>query len=146
MVCNVNATPAAEVEWLRNGVPVQPNPPYVVMKNNSLLMTDVDLQSMVAGANGVLGQIVSVPVIPNKGKSERVRATIPSPLTMEQRAKDQTQNILMIVYFVLSDDGRAGQSGVNVAKTAPRFGNASVSEALQQHLHSVAFRLPHLRL
>uniref|UniRef100_A0A182VSL7 Ig-like domain-containing protein n=1 Tax=Anopheles minimus TaxID=112268 RepID=A0A182VSL7_9DIPT len=66
LVCNFNATPAAEVEWLRNGVPVQPNSPYVVMTNNSLVMTQVDMQSMEVGANGVPGRIANVLVIPNK--------------------------------------------------------------------------------
>uniref|UniRef100_A0A182SME0 Uncharacterized protein n=1 Tax=Anopheles maculatus TaxID=74869 RepID=A0A182SME0_9DIPT len=65
---------------------------------------------------------------------------------MEQHVQERIQRRLTIVYRVLSDDGRAGPSGVNVAKTAPRFGSASVSEALQllKYLHSGVFRLPQL--
>uniref|UniRef100_A0A182LTY4 Ig-like domain-containing protein n=1 Tax=Anopheles culicifacies TaxID=139723 RepID=A0A182LTY4_9DIPT len=63
--CIVNATPAAKVVWLKNGVPVQANPPYVLLEDISLLLAQVELQDMAnytCVAENIAGKRVSEPV------------------------------------------------------------------------------------
>uniref|UniRef100_A0A182SRU2 Ig-like domain-containing protein n=1 Tax=Anopheles maculatus TaxID=74869 RepID=A0A182SRU2_9DIPT len=48
--CIANATPAAKVVWLKNGVPVQANPPFVLLADNSLLIARVEIQYDEIGA------------------------------------------------------------------------------------------------
>ncbi|XP_050077188.1 netrin receptor unc-5-like [Anopheles maculipalpis] len=64
--CIANATPAAKVEWRRNGVPVKHNPPFVVLTESSLLISRVDLQDMAnytCVAENIAGKRVSEPAL-----------------------------------------------------------------------------------
>ncbi|XP_053663408.1 netrin receptor unc-5-like [Anopheles marshallii] len=68
LVCIANATPAAKVEWQKNGVPMQPNPPYVVLTASSLLLTRVNMQDMAnytCVAENIAGKRVSEPAFIN---------------------------------------------------------------------------------
>uniref|UniRef100_A0A4Y0BGR4 Netrin receptor UNC5 n=1 Tax=Anopheles funestus TaxID=62324 RepID=A0A4Y0BGR4_ANOFN len=63
--CIANATPAAKVVWLKNGVPVQANPPFVLLPESSLLIARVELQDMAnytCVAENIAGKRVSEPV------------------------------------------------------------------------------------
>ncbi|XP_050076672.1 netrin receptor unc-5-like isoform X1 [Anopheles maculipalpis] len=63
--CIANATPAAKVVWLKNGAPVQANPPFVLLADNSLLIARVEIQDMAnytCVAENIVGKRVSEPV------------------------------------------------------------------------------------
>ncbi|XP_058122325.1 netrin receptor unc-5-like [Anopheles ziemanni] len=63
--CIANATPAAKVVWLKNNIPVQPNPPFVLVGDNSLLIARVELQDMAnytCVAENIAGKRISEPV------------------------------------------------------------------------------------
>uniref|UniRef100_A0A182NAQ5 Ig-like domain-containing protein n=1 Tax=Anopheles dirus TaxID=7168 RepID=A0A182NAQ5_9DIPT len=63
--CIANAAPAAKVVWLKNGVPVQANPPFVLLADNSLLIARVEIQDMAnytCVAENIAGKRVSDPV------------------------------------------------------------------------------------
>uniref|UniRef100_A0A182KA21 Ig-like domain-containing protein n=1 Tax=Anopheles christyi TaxID=43041 RepID=A0A182KA21_9DIPT len=63
--CIANATPAAKVVWLKNGVPVHANPPFVLLADSSLLIARVEIQDMAnytCVAENIAGKRVSEPV------------------------------------------------------------------------------------
>ncbi|XP_053675531.1 netrin receptor unc-5-like [Anopheles nili] len=63
--CIAPATPVAKVAWLKNGVPVQPNPPFVLLTDSTLLIARVEIQDMAnytCVAENIAGKRVSEPV------------------------------------------------------------------------------------
>uniref|UniRef100_A0A1Y9IUY8 Netrin receptor UNC5 n=1 Tax=Anopheles minimus TaxID=112268 RepID=A0A1Y9IUY8_9DIPT len=63
--CIANATPAAKVVWLKNGVPVQANPPYVLPTDSTLMIARVEIQDMAnytCVAENIAGKRESEPV------------------------------------------------------------------------------------
>uniref|UniRef100_A0A182Q419 Ig-like domain-containing protein n=1 Tax=Anopheles farauti TaxID=69004 RepID=A0A182Q419_9DIPT len=63
--CITNATPAAKIVWLKNSVPVQANPPFVLLTDSSMLIGRVEIQDMAnytCVAENIAGKRVSEPV------------------------------------------------------------------------------------
>ncbi|XP_055600862.1 netrin receptor unc-5-like [Uranotaenia lowii] len=65
IVCNVNATPVAKISWLKNGVPLVPNPPVVITVEDKVLIAQVTMQDMAnytCVAENIAGKRISDPV------------------------------------------------------------------------------------
>ncbi|XP_055548298.1 netrin receptor unc-5-like [Wyeomyia smithii] len=65
IVCNVNATPVAKINWHKNGAPLVGNPPMLITVEDKVLIAHVTMQDMAnytCVAENIAGKRVSDPV------------------------------------------------------------------------------------